>query len=483
MVFTSLEYYLFLPVVAAVYFLTPRRARWAWLLLASYFFYMNWNPYYIILIVGSTLVDYWAALQMDRQSTREQRKPYLWFSIIANLGLLFTFKYFNFFSEQASLFMQAVVPDANYSFYLDVLLPVGISFYTFQTMAYSIDVYKGFTKAERHLGKYALYVAFFPQLVAGPIERSRHLLSQFHFDFSFDYQRVRAGVQLIGWGVFKKLVIADRLALYVDEVFEAPGEYQGIVVWIAAIFFLFQIYCDFSAYTDIAVGSARVLGVKLSKNFEHRVYLITSFQKFWRGWHITLTSWFRDYVYFPLSRLQRGQRWLLITTLLTFTLNGLWHGAEWTFLIWGALNGLFVGVEMLWERPKEQLYQRWNIGKQSWWRPVLGFVLCFPLAVLSVIFFRAQNLSDAWVLITDSFYIRPVQLHQSLLVSNPIEYLSSFVLLAMMDGAHIWAGQRSIDRWLSDQPVWLRWAIYLGIIHAIFYLGIPPQRQFIYFEF
>jgi len=300
MLFTSLEYYLFLPIVALVYFLTPRAYRWGWLLVASYFFYMYWNPYYIILIVGSTLIDYWAALKMEQYSTRRERKPFLWMSIIANLGLLFTFKYFNFFSGQANLLMQWVVPDANYSLYLDVLLPVGISFYTFQTMAYSIDVYKGFTKAERHLGKYALYVAFFPQLVAGPIERSRNLLSQFHFDYTFDYRRIRGGLQLILWGVFKKLVIADRLALYVDEVFGNPAAHQGLVVWIAAFFFLFQIYCDFSAYTDIAIGSARVLGIRLSKNFENRVYIITSFQKFWRGWHMTLTSWFRDYVYFPL---------------------------------------------------------------------------------------------------------------------------------------------------------------------------------------
>lgn len=483
MLFTSIEYYLFLPIVAMVYFLTPRRMRWGWLLLASYFFYMNWNPYYIVLIIGSTLIDYWAALQMEKYEERSRRRPYMWFSVLANLGLLFTFKYFNFFSEQASQLMQWMVPGANYSIYLDVLLPVGISFYTFQTMAYTIDVYKGYTKAERHLGKYALYVSFFPQLVAGPIERSRHLLKQFHFDYSFDYRRVRAGLQLIGWGMFKKLVIADRLALYVDEVFASPAAYEGIVVWIAAFFFLFQIYCDFSAYTDIAIGSARVLGVRLSKNFEHRVYVVTSFQKFWRGWHITLTSWFRDYVYFPLSRIQRGQRWLLVTTVMTFLLNGLWHGAEWTFLFWGGLNGLFIAVEILWQRPRDRLYAKWGIGKDSNWRPLLGFAVCFPLALLSVIFFRARDMVEATMLIGNSFAIKPIQLHQSLLVSNPIEFLSGFMLIAAMDGVHLWAGQRRIDEWLSDQPAGLRWGLYLLIFCTILYLGIPPQRQFIYFEF
>ncbi len=483
MQFTSFEYYIFLPVVATAFFLIPRRYRWALLLAASYFFYMNWNPYYLVLIVGSTLIDYWAALKMEQQRERLDRKPYLWISIFANLSLLFAFKYFNFFSGQASLLMQWMVPGANFSFYLDVLLPVGISFYTFQTMAYSIDVYKGYAKAEHHLGKYALYVAFFPQLVAGPIERSRKLLSQFHFDFAFDYQRVRAGLQLILWGIFKKLVIADRLGLYVDEVFEQAGTYEGIVVWIAAVFFLFQIYCDFSAYTDIAVGSARILGIKLSKNFKHRVYFITSFQQFWRGWHITLTSWFRDYVYFPLSRLQPGQRWLLITTVITFTLNGLWHGAEWTFLVWGALNGLFVALEMLWARPKEKLFKKWGIKKGSWVRPLLGFMACFPLAVLSVVFFRAPGLHEAIVLIGNSFRVQPVQLHQSITVANPIEYLSSFLLIAAMDGIHLLAGKREIDEWLGQQSAWLRLAFYFLIFHAILYLGIPPQRQFIYFEF
>lgn len=483
MLFTSLEYYLFLPLVALVYFLTPRAYRWGWLLVASYFFYMYWNPYYILLIVGSTLIDYWAALMMEKYEDREARRPYLWLSIAANLGLLFVFKYFNFFSSQASLLMQWAVPGADYSFYLDVLLPVGISFYTFQTMAYSIDVYKGYAKAERHLGKYALYVAFFPQLVAGPVERSRRLLPQFHFDYQFSYDRVRGGLQLILWGLFKKMVIADRLALYVDEVFASPASHQGLVVWIAAFFFLFQIYCDFSGYTDIAIGSAKVLGVNLSKNFEHRVYWVTSFRKFWQGWHITLTSWFRDYVYFPLSRMQRGQRWLLVTSILTFTLNGLWHGAEWTFLVWGALNGLFIAGELLLEKPASSWFKRLGVPAKSWLRPLLGFALAFPLALLSVIFFRARNLYDAFTLIGNSFYLKPIQLHQSLEVANPIEYLSGFLLIGLMDAVHLWAGQRDIGQMLDEQPAWTRWVFYFLIFHAILYLGIPPQRQFIYFEF
>ena len=484
MLFTSLEYYLFLPIVAIVYFLTPRTYRWAWLLVASYFFYMYWNPWYIGLIVGSTAIDYWVALKMEQYKSRKERKPYLWLSIIGNLGLLFTFKYFNFFNEQAAYFINQALPgDTIYNFHLEVLLPVGISFYTFQTMAYSIDVYKGFAKAERHFGKYALYVSFFPQLVAGPIERSRDLLGQFHFDYKFDYQRVRAGLQLVLWGIFKKLVIADRLAMYVDEVFSQPEAHQGGVIWIATLFFLFQIYCDFSAYTDIAIGSARVLGIRLSKNFDNRVYIITSFQKFWRGWHITLTSWFRDYIYFPLSRMRKGYRWLMITAIITFTLNGLWHGAEWTFIIWGALNGLFIAVEMLWEKPKQKLYHRLGIKEQSWLRPALGFLIAFPLGLLSIIFFRAENTTDALSLIKNSFAIRPIQLHQSMEVTNPIEYLVSFVLILLMDIIHLWAKGRTIDQLLGDQNWLVRWLFYIIILQMILYMGIPPQRQFIYFEF
>jgi len=481
MLFNSIDYFVFLPLVALVYFLTPVRYRWGWLLVASYYFYMFWNPWYIFLIIGSTIIDYIAAIQIGETKNKPRKRAFLWLSIAANLGLLFTFKYFNFFGSQIEALLQNMGAELDYSLYLDVLLPVGISFYTFQTMAYTIDVYRGFTKPERHLGKYALYVTFFPQLVAGPIERSRNLLKQFHFDYRFDYTRVVEGLRLILWGIFKKIVIADRLGLFVNKVYLEPAAYEGFTVWMASIFFLFQIYCDFSGYTDIAIGSARILGIKLSKNFENRIYLVTSFNKFWRGWHITLTSWFRDYVYFPLAGQRRSLHWLVWAGVFTFMLNGLWHGAEWTFIIWGGLNGLFIAGETYLQKPKVRLYNRMQVPERV--RQGIGFVVAFGLANLSIIFFRAFNVQDAWTLVVNSFKFEPVQLHQSYTLVSGFEFQISLGLLILMDLLHQRMKGERIDLWLGRQSTAFRWCFYLLIFHLVLYLGLPEQSQFIYFEF
>ena len=483
MLFTSLDYYLFLPIVALVFFLTPVRWRWAWLLVSSYYFYMDWNPWYIWLIVGSTLIDYTAALQIEQHKSSRHKKGWLWLSIGANLALLFAFKYFNFFSGEVAKVAQGLALDYE-AYRLDVLLPVGISFYTFQTMAYTIDVYKGFTKAERHLGRYALYVSFFPQLVAGPIERSRDLLSQFHFDYKFDYQRIVGGLQLILWGLFKKLVIADRLALFVDEVYGNSGQYQGFTVWLASVFFLFQIFCDFSAYTDIAIGSAKILGVRLSQNFHNRVYVITSFNKFWRGWHITLTNWFRDYVFFQLTPLGRGMAWIMMATVLSFTLNGIWHGAEWTFLIWGGLNGLFVALQSVLSKPADRWLNSVGLGKGRTVRWILVFTLFFNLAVISIIFFRAVDTTTAFQLLKQITYWEPIQLHRSLVdVIDVREFSICIGALVFMDLFHFLLKGETLDVYLARQLWWVRWGFYLVVFNAILYLGMPPSQEFIYFDF
>ncbi|MCG8327587.1 MAG: MBOAT family protein [Chitinophagales bacterium] len=481
MLFNSIDYFLFLPLVAVIFFITPVRFRWLWLLVASYFFYMYWNPWYILLIIGSTLIDYFAAIQIYESDNKRRKKRFLWLSIIANLGLLFTFKYFNFFGGQLEQLLHNLDLGSDYNFHLNVLLPVGISFYTFQTMAYTIDIYRGYAAPERHLGKYALYVTFFPQLVAGPIERSRDLLGQFHFDYSFNYERVVQGLRLILWGIFKKIVIADRLGMFVNKVYMEPASYEGFVVWTASIFFLFQIYCDFSGYTDIAIGSARVIGVKLSKNFDNRIYLVTSFNKFWRGWHITLTSWFRDYVYFPLVQRNNSIHWLIGAGVIAFMLNGLWHGAEWTFIIWGAINGLFIAGENYLERPKQRLYEHFKVPQRVRW--MLGFVVAFGLANLSIIFFRAFNVSDAMTLIRNSFHFAPVQIHQSIVLVSAFEFAVSVGLIILMDVLHIFMKGERIDVWLGKQSTVARWAFYVIIFHLILYLGVPEQNQFIYFDF
>ena len=299
MQFDSIEYGVFLAVAATSYFLIPHRWRWALLLFASYVFYASWKPQYLVLIWASTLVDYCAGLFMGRTENRRYRLLALIGSLSVNLGLLGTFKYFGFFAESLS----AVLDSVGLSFTpheLDVVLPVGISFYTFQTLSYTIEVFRGTHEPERHLGRFALYVAFFPQLVAGPIERSSRLLPQLREKFDFDYVRVVEGLRLILWGLFKKVVVADRLALMVDRVYESPDGAPGPVLMAATIFFAFQIYCDFSGYTDMAIGSARILGIELMVNF-NRPYAARSVGEFWHRWHISLSTWFRDYVYIPLG--------------------------------------------------------------------------------------------------------------------------------------------------------------------------------------
>ena len=299
MLFNSLQFIVFFPIVIALYFLIPYKKRWILLLAASYYFYMCWKVDYIILIIASTVIDYICSNKMSKLNNQKSKKPWLIASIISNLSILFGFKYFNFFSENIQLIFN------NYNIFYEmpffnVLLPVGISFYTFQTLSYTIDVYNNKTPAQKHLGVFAVYVSFFPQLVAGPIERSNHLLPQFFKEYDFSYARVKSGLEKMLWGFFKKIVIADNLAILVDGIYNNVDSYSGIALIIATIFFTFQIYCDFSGYSDIAIGTAKVMGFELRENFK-RPYFSKSIREFWQRWHITLSTWFRDYVYISLG--------------------------------------------------------------------------------------------------------------------------------------------------------------------------------------
>lgn len=331
MLFNSLEFIIFFPIVVALYFALNPKYRWILLLIASYYFYMCWNYKYIILIAASTIIDYIAGICIYHTRKKYLKTLFLLTSLMTNLGLLFFFKYFNFFGDSFNYVFEKFnifyrVPAYHF------LLPVGISFYTFQTLSYTIDIYKEGHKPEYHFGKFALFVSFFPQLVAGPIERSTNLLPQFHKNFTFDYNRIKSGIVQMCWGFFKKVVIADRLAEYVNAVYNNASDYQGLPLIIATVFFAFQIYCDFSGYSDIAIGSAKILGYDLMQNFR-RPYLAVNIQDFWRRWHISLSTWFRDYVYIPLggSRVKK-LRWHF-NLFITFLISGLWHGAEWTFII------------------------------------------------------------------------------------------------------------------------------------------------------
>lgn len=345
MFFNSLHYSIFLPFTVILYFLLPPRKRWAFLLAASYYFYMCWKLEYIFLIVISTLVDYYAGLHMGRTKDQGKRKKFLVLSLVSNLGILFAFKYFNFFNESARAAFQHFNIGYHIPFF-NVLLPVGISFYTFQTLSYTIEVYRGKQKPENHLGIFALYVSFFPQLVAGPIERSTNLLPQFYTKQEFTYDNATNGLKLVMWGLFKKVVIADRIGVLVATIFAHPQQFSGVEFILGSILFSYQVYCDFSGYSDIAIGTAQIFGFKLMTNFRRPFHAI-SLADLWQRWHISLSTWFRDYLYIPLGGNRKGKWRTYFNVFMVFFISGLWHGAAWTYVIWGSVHGVFMALELM----------------------------------------------------------------------------------------------------------------------------------------
>jgi alginate O-acetyltransferase complex protein AlgI len=480
MLFNTLQFLIFFPIVVCLYFAVLYRLRWALLLAASYYFYMCWKAEYLILILASTLIDYIAGLCMGRHTERAPRRKYLILSLAVNLGLLFSFKYWNFFSAS----LRATLEGLNI-FYdvpsFDILLPVGISFYTFQTLSYTIDVYRGDKKPEKHLGIFALYVAFFPQLVAGPIERSTHLLPQFWKKHDFDYQRVRSGLLLMLWGLFKKIVIADRLAVYVNHVYNSPGDFTGAPMILATYFFTFQIYCDFSGYSDIAIGAARVMGFDLMTNF-NRPYFATSIRDFWKRWHISLTTWFRDYLYIPLGG-NRAGRWRWFFNLyIVFLLSGLWHGANWTFLVWGALHGLYLIFAILTSDLRKRLARLFNMNRFPKLLHMLQVIITFHLVLLAWVFFRANTLADAILILRRMFIIDPANLNINVTLGTrgiAIAVLS----IVIMQLVH-WFGERcDLRQWFDAKPLLVRWAVYILLAFSIMNLGAVDEIPFIYFQF
>ena len=338
MLFNSNAFYLFLPIVFAVYWLTPRRYRWGVLLVSSYYFYMSAGVQYVPLLFLTTLVSYGTALCLGRTQEKKKKNFCLGAALVFCLGILFVFKYFNFLSGTlADLLVRVSLPISPVT--LNLVLPVGISFYIFQSLGYVIDVYKGKTKACAHFGKYAVFVSFFPLLLAGPIERAEHLLPQLEKEHSFDADRAIEGAKLIAWGYFKKIAIADVVVSLVDVVYNDVTAYTGIALGVATFFYAFQVYCDFSGYSDIARGVAKLLDIELMVNFKSP-YFAASLKEFWSRWHISLSTWFRDYVYIPLGGSRKGEWKTRRNLLATFLVSGLWHGASWTFVIWGGLHGL-----------------------------------------------------------------------------------------------------------------------------------------------
>lgn len=487
MLFNSLQYLIFFPLVVGAFFALPHRYRWLLLLAASYYFYMCWKPEYAVLIFVSTLIDYWAALQMGKTGERRKRRKYLVLSLVANLGILFSFKYFNFFNDS----IRALCDSVNI-FYgvsaLDLLLPVGISFYTFQTLSYTIDVYKGTRQPERHFGIFAVYVSFFPQLVAGPIERSTRLMPQFFEKKKFEYDRVVSGLQLVLWGLFKKIVIADRLAVYVNQVYNHPGDFSGGPLILATYFFAFQIYCDFSGYSDIAIGSARILGFDLMQNFR-RPYFAQSITDFWQRWHISLSTWFRDYLYIPLGG-NRVVKWRWYYNLMiVFLLSGLWHGANWTFLIWGALHGGYMVVSN-WTKPlRTMLTHKLNLNPR-----LLQFariVFTFHLVLFAWVFFRANSMSDAIQILTRMPAIDFQNLAANLTTGFYSHDLSrgwfdlsvAFGLIGLLTVVQWYQHRGGLQLNFAQRPTWQRWSIYYAAVIGIILLGVYEHAEFIYFQF
>lgn len=483
MLFNSLQFLVFYPIVVIVYFNLPYRWRWIWLLVASYYFYMSWEPVYGLLLFATTFVDYMIAIGLSRTQAPSKRWGLLSISLIANLGMLFFFKYYDFVAETLNGLFAWLGIDAQVTT-LNLVLPIGISFYTLQSLAYTIDVFRRRMAAEPHLGMFMLYVSFFPQLVAGPIERAQNLLPQLHQEHNFDEQRASDGLKLMAWGFFKKLVIADNLAHYVQPVFANPGDYTGWAVLIAAYFFAFQIYCDFSGYSDIAIGTARILGVDLMENFR-RPFLARSVREFWQRWHISLTTWFRDYVYFPMGGSRVPPRRADANILTVFLISGLWHGAQWTYVIWGFLNGLFYLITTKIRIPR-------FLSNRKQLQPfyvLLAIFFTFNLFALTLIFFRANNVADAFQLLSQLVHIG--QSSVSLGTGSEIDFgnltVSALIfipLIALMSVELLQERGISIGRLVSQQPSWMRWAVYYAVVMIIVMFGAyTEETMFIYFQF
>ena len=493
MLFNSLHFLIFFPIVVMLYYILPHRIRWVCLLGASYYFYMSWNPIYAVLILFTTGINFLSAIFMQKTDSQRRKKAFLLIGLLSSLIVLFVFKYFNFINESGAYLLNLVGLSVS-PISLNVLLPVGISFYTFQTLSYTIDVYRGHTEVQKHFGIFALYVSFFPQLVAGPIERSTNLLPQFYEKHTFDGERMREGLLNMLWGLFKKMIIADRLAVFVNTVYSDVTIRPGWAMIVATLFFSVQIYCDFSGYSDIAIGAAKCMGFNLMQNFD-RPYFATSIRDFWHRWHISLSTWFRDYVYIPLggSRVKKPRHILNLVT--TFVVSGLWHGANITFVIWGFFHAVFQVVGGITEKFRERVWSKVNLQKSAF-RKLMGWALTFSIVSLLWVVFRAQNMNDAVYVYKSiakalfkgtavgdpklfSEYIFGLGLNKPQLIAGLI---AVFILAAI----ELIKGKINIIDYMKRQKFGVWWTVIILMTVAILIFGMygnMETQQFIYFQF
>ncbi len=475
MLFNSFEFLIFYPLVTLIYFLLGQKIRWLWLLAASCYFYMFFKPVYILILAGTIVIDYFVGINLVKLEGRK-RKLLLILSIIANVGILCVFKYYNFFADNTN----SVLEVAGYSLrlhYLDILLPIGLSFHTFQAMSYTIEVYRRTQEPERHFGIYALYVMFYPQLVAGPIERPQHMLHQFHERKVFNEVNLSNGLKLMLWGLFKKIVIADRLAMYVSSTYSNYINQTGSTLLVATFFFSIQIYCDFSGYTDIARGAAKTMGYDLMINFK-RPYFATNIADFWRRWHISLSSWFRDYVYFPLGGNKTPLSKWIRNIMIVFLLSGFWHGANWTFIIWGFLHGFFTILHKLfisW-KAKVSFYKTKNLFFQ--WNPFSIFIN-FLVVSFCWIFFRAGSVNEAFGIIKKIFTN----------INHPVFIKTGIWMFLALAGVVIIFVTDAVEEYnlniqlLHHKNFVVRISTITTMVLGILLFGILRNTSFIYFQF
>lgn len=490
MQFNSLAFLIFLPIIVAIYWIVPHKFRWIPLLIASYYFYMSWNVNLIVLIMFTTTISYISGIIIEKSNNNKVRKTALLISIVGSLSVLFFFKYFNFFSESiVILFRKFGVPISNFS--LKLLLPIGISFYTFQTLSYSIDVYRKKISAERHFGYYTLFVVFFPQLVAGPIERPENLLPQLKIKRDFDVNNFVIGLKYLIIGFVKKVVIADTIAVFVNRIYNNPTDANGLSVVIATLLFAFQILCDFDGYTNIAIGAAKLMNINLMKNFNNP-YSAKSIKEFWSKWHISLSSWFKDYVYIPLGGNRCSKPRHLFNLFLTFFLSGLWHGANWTFVIWGSLHAFYQIFGILTKSIRSKIKAKVGITEQSKiWRAV-QLLFTFALVCFAWIFFRANTVMDAFVLIKAMFSAGAVDIAYTatimqITIKDLVFPILAAILLYAMHMLDI--DKTDINIKLNVGRRILNYSLYSMLIALIVFAWIytavtlGTANEFIYFQF
>lgn len=482
MIFNSIDFALFLPIIFILYwFVAKDKLAWQNILLlgASLFFYAWWDPRFLFLLSFSIFLGYITGIRIEAAKEVKWKKFWFWLSIVLNVGFLAIFKYYNFFVDSFAAMLNGfgLNVDAD-SWTLNLILPVGISFYTFHVLSYVIDIYKGEIKSEKNLVDFSLFVSYFPLLVAGPIERATHLLPQIKKERSFDYSKAVDGLRQILWGLFKKVVVADGCAEYANMIFDGSADYSGSTLVMGAIFFTFQIYCDFSGYSDIALGTSRLFGIELLRNFAFP-YFSRDIAEFWRRWHISLTTWFRDYIYIPLGGSRGGLKMKIRNTFIIFLVSGFWHGANWTFIVWGGLNALYFLPVMLMDRNRNNL----EIVAQGkifpTIREIFGMITTFAMAVFGWIFFRAQDMTHAINYIkgifTDALFKKP---NLPELADLTIAFIIFFMIIEWFGRENKYALENFGMKWFTP----LRWLFYSFLIICVIVLS-GKEQEFIYFQF